>query len=428
MLATLGAFMQATAQGWLVLQLTNSPALLGLVGAVSGLPTLLLAVVAGVMADRLDRRLILAIGYWVGAILAVVLGALTSLGIVEYWQVVAIALLGGVVVTIQMPAGQAIVSSIADRALLGSAIALNSAQYNLARIIGPSIAGIAIAAGGLALSFWGNAATLVIAGIIIARLPIPAQRPTDRTAAALWGDLRDGVRYAAADRVVATLVVLAAVPALFVLSYLTFLPVVARDVLTAGAPGLGLLTGSIGVGALAGALLMASRRPSGGSGRLVLAGLGSVGLSLLVFAESRFLPLSMLALAALGASQVAYYSSTNTLIQVRVPPRLRGRIHSLYVLTSIGLLPVGNLAMGAIAEVTGVPVVLAGGALVTIAAAGAVAVGRPTLRRLEAGAPAEAIPGQPSTRPDEPPSSALPVPPTSSAPLPAAAGSPIEPM
>jgi predicted MFS family arabinose efflux permease len=424
MLATLGAFMQATAQGWLVLELTNSPALLGLVGAVAGLPTLLLAVVAGVLADRLDRRRILAVGYWAGAILAVALAALTSLGIVDYWQVVAIALLGGVVTTVQMPAGQAIVSSIADRALLGSAIALNSAQYNLARIVGPSIAGIAIAAGGLALSFWGNAVTLVVAGIIIVRLPIPALRPTDRTAAALWGDLRDGVRYASADRVVASLVVLAAVPALFVLSYLTFLPVMARDVLSAGAPGLGLLTAAIGVGALLGALLMASRRPSGGSGRLVLGGLGSIGLSLFVFAESRFLPLSMLALAALGASQVAYYSSTNTLIQVRVPPRLRGRIHSLYVLTSIGLLPIGNLAMGAIAEAVGVPEVLAGGALVTLAAAGAAAIGRPTLRRLDAGAPDEAIPGRLPPSPDGPPSSAAPGPVTGAPP----AASPVEPM
>ena len=385
MLATLGAFMQITAQGWLVLQLTNSPGLLGLVGAVAGLPTLFLAVVAGVLADTMDRRRILAWGYWISAVLAGILAILTTLHVVTYWHVVVIALLGGVVITVQMPAGQAVVSSIVDRTLIGSAISLNSAQYNLASIVGPSMAGLAIAAGGLAFGFWANAIALLAVGAVIARLPIPATRTADRVTRALWGDLQDGVRHVAGDPVLRTLVLLAAAPALFVLPYLTFLPVFARDILAIGAPGLGLLTGSIGVGALAGALLMASQRPSGGSGRLLLAGLASISLALLVFATSRILPLSVLARAVLGASQVAYYSTTNTLLQIRVPPRLRGRVHSLYVLTSIGLLPIGNLAGGAIAEVAGVPAVLAVGALITLLATVVAAVRRPTIRRLAAG-------------------------------------------
>ncbi len=377
--------MQATAQGWLVLQLTNSPALLGLVGAIAGLPTLFLAVVAGVMADRMDRQRLLVRGYFVAAALAALLALLTTLGIVEYWHVAIIALLGGIVVTVQMPAGQAIVSSMVDRSVLGGAIALNSAQYNLARIVGPSIAGLSIAAGGLALGFWANALALVVVGILVARLSIPRTPTADRRTAAMWGDLQDGVRFVARDSLLTTLVLLALVPALFVLPYLTFLPVFARDILLIGAPGLGLLTGSIGIGALAGALLMAARRPVGGSGRLLFAGLTAIAISLFAFATSRFVPLSLLALAVLGASQVAYYSTTNTLIQMRVPSRLRGRVHSLYVLTSIGLLPIGNLAAGAIAESTGVPTVLAAGAIVTLVATSIAAVGRPALRRLAAG-------------------------------------------
>jgi MFS family permease len=399
-LATLGAFMQATAQGWLVLQLTNSPGLLGLVGAIAGLPTLFLAVVAGVLADRLDRRRLLVWTYAAAAVLAGVLALLTTTGTVAYWHVAVIAFAGGILLTVQMPASQAIVSTVVDRTALGGAIALNSAQYNLMRIVGPSIAGLAIAAGGLELGFWINAAALVVVAVIFGRLPFPPTRAAGRIQAALWGDLQDGVRHVAADPVLSVLVLLAAAPALFILSYLTFLPVYARDILGIGAPGLGLLTGSIGIGALTGALLMASRRPSGGTGRLLVVGLVSMSISLVTFALSPFVPLTCAALAVLGASQVAYYSTTNTLLQVRVPARLRGRVHSLYVLTSIGLLPLGNLVAGAIAERTGVPLVLAVGGGLTLAVVLVAVALRPELPRLrpERRGPSEPTPSEPFSR------------------------------
>jgi MFS family permease len=200
-LATLGSFMQATATGWLVLQLTNSPGLLGLIGAIAGLPTLFLAVVAGVLADRLDRRRLLAWSYGAAAILAAVLALLTTTGAVAYWHVAVIAFAGGVLFTVQGPASQAIVSTAVDRAALGGAIALNSAQFNLGRIVGPSIAGLAIAAGGLALGFWANAVALVLVAVIFIRLPVPSTRAAGRLQAALWGDLQDGVRHVAGDRI-----------------------------------------------------------------------------------------------------------------------------------------------------------------------------------------------------------------------------------
>ncbi len=388
-LATLGAFMQGTAQGWLVLELTDSPGLLGLVGAIAGLPTLFLAVVAGVLADRLDRRRLLAWTYAAAAIVAAILALLTTTGAVAYWHVAVVAFAGGVLITVQMPASQAIVSTAVDRAALGSAIALNSAQYNLMRIIGPSIAGLTIAAGGLAIGFWANAAALVGVAVIFARLPLPPTGAGGRFQAALWGDLQDGVRHVARDPVLVVLVLLAAAPALFILSYLTFLPVYARDILAIGAPGLGLLTGSIGIGALTGALTMASLRPSGGSSRLLLGGLVAMSLALTTFALSTSLPVTCAALAILGASQVAYYSTTNTLLQVRVPARMRGRVHSLYVLTSIGLMPVGNLIAGAVAERTGVPAVLAFGGSMTFVIVILAALVRPELRHLRPDRPPE---------------------------------------
>jgi MFS family permease len=394
MIATVGGFMQATALGWLVLVLTNSPGLLGLAGAVGGLPTLFLAVFAGVLADSVDRRRLLVLTNAAGALCALALAILTTSAAIAYWHVLVISLLAGLALTIQMPASQAVVSSIVDRSSIGNAVALNSAQYNLTRIVAPAVAGLFIAAGGLALGFWVNAIALAIVTVVIAGLPIPSPRTADRVQAAMWRDLQDGVRYMWANRVLATVVLLPAVPALLILNYLTFIPVYARDILGTGAAGLGLLTGSIGVGALVGALTLATRRPSGGSGRLMLGGLAIVGMSLATFALSKSLPLSMLALAIQGAFQVAYYSTTNTLIQVLVPARLRGRVLSLYVLTSIGLLPVANLVGGAIAQAIGVPAVLAAGGAGTVAVVAAVWLLEPRVGRLRAAAlsaePAEA--------------------------------------
>jgi MFS family permease len=403
--ATIGAFMGQTAQGWLVLELTNSPGLLGLAGAAFGLPTLFLALFAGVLADRVDRRRLLVWTYTAAALFAFVLALLTTLGWVEYWHVLVIAALAGLTFTIQQPANQAIVSTIVDRQAIGNAVALNSAQYNLLRIIAPALAGLFIAAGALELGFWANALAFAIVAIIFARLRIPSTRQADRAQAALWLDLQDGVRYLASNRVLATIVLLPAVPALLVLNYLTFIPVYARDILQIGPEGIGLLTGAIGIGALTGALSLATLRPSGGSGRLILGAMVIVGLSLTTFAVSRNVVLSMLALVLIGMFQVQFYSTTNVLIQVLVPVRLRGRVLSLYLLTSIGLIPIANVVGGSIAEAVGVEAVLAAGGILTIAIAIATAIfERPILHLRAAHLSASAAPehAAPPARPPAP--------------------------
>ncbi len=376
--------MQQTAQGWLVLELTNSEALLGLAGAVTGLPTLFLAALAGVFVDRLDRRLLLVAANVANAILAFALAALTSLGLVAYWHVLVVAFLGGVALTIQMPAAQSVLSSIVDRRSIGNAVALNSAQYNLLRIFAPAVAGLFIAAGSLALGFWVNAIAVAIVAAINASLSIPSHRSAEVVRPAVWRELRDGLRFVASNRVLLAVLLLPGVPAMLILNYLTFFPIYARDILATGPAGYGLLTGAIGVGAVVGALSLATLRPSGGSGRLVLGALAIVGVALATFATSRSLALSMAALAVLGTFQVAYYSTTNTLIQVLVPTRLRGRVLSLYLLTSIGLIPIGNLVGGAIAEFVGVEAVLAGGGILTVAIALAVVLLEPGVARLRA--------------------------------------------
>jgi MFS family permease len=369
---SVGSWMQATAQGWLVLDLTDSPAALGLVSALQTLPVLFLSVIAGVIADRVDRRRLLVSTQLAAAAVALVLAVLTTSGAVAFWHVAVLALLAGTATAVQTPAYQAIVSTLVDRAAIGSAVALNSAQFNLSRILGPSIAGAVIAAGGLQIAFWGNAIALVLVALVFRSLRVGQPPELARAQASMWANLLDGIRYVRSKRTITVLVLLAAVPALFLLNYLVLLPVFARDVLQ--------------IGALAGALALAALRPSGGSGRSLLAGLLVGSVALVVFAVSRSVPVSLVALAILGACQVLYYATTNTLLQVLVPARLRGRVMSLYILTSWGLIPVGNLLAGAVAERSSPTVALMAGGIVTLVAVTAAAVAVPELRRIDAGA------------------------------------------
>ena len=385
MFGSVGGFLQGTAQGWLVLDLTNSATALGVVSALQVLPILFLSAWAGVIADKVDRRRLLAGTQLFAAVLAVVLAVLSTTGLVEYWHVAVLALLAGTASAFQNPALQAIVPSLVPREAIGSAVALNAAQFNLSRILGPALAGAAIAAGGLALAFWGNALALLGVTVILFRLRVPAATASSlRVGASMWGNLLEGVRYVRRSRVVAVLVLLAAIPGLFLLNYLLLLPVYARDVLGIGAPGLGMLSAGIGVGALTGALGLASLRPSGGSGRALLAGLVIASLAEIVYATSRWLPVSVVALGVLGGCQVLYYATTNTLLQVLVEARLRGRVMSLYIVTSWGFIPIGNVLAGAAAEHIGPTVTLVGGSLLTLAIGLAVAVLVPELWRLEA--------------------------------------------
>jgi MFS family permease len=379
---SIGNWMQVTAQGWLVLDLTDSRFALGATSAAATAPILLLSIFAGVLADRVDLRLLLAGAQLAAAAAAAVLAILTLTGIVQFWHVLVLAALSGAIGALATPAFQAVVSTIVDRSAIGNAIALNSAQFNLSRILGPTVAGVAIAAGSLALAFVTNAIGLVIVAALILALPIGRASNAARVEASVWSNLVDGVRYVRSERTIALLVLLAAVPALFILNYLVLMPVFARDILRIGAPGLGLLNASLGVGALSGALLVAGFRPGGGSGRLMLLGLGSASVGLIVFGLSTWVPLSCIALAVLGGSQVAYYATTNTLIQVLVAPRLRGRVLSLYILTSLGVIPFGNLIAGAIAERFGAALALTGGGSATLVILALVAIAFPALRRV----------------------------------------------
>jgi MFS family permease len=376
--------MQQTAQGWLVLTLTNSPALLGVTSAAANLPILLFSLHAGALADRVDLRRLLVGSRLAAAALTAVLALLTTLGVVEFWQVVAVAFLVGAATAVASPAYQAVMSSLVEPRMLGNAIALNSAQFNLSRILGPSIAGIAIAAVGVAAAFWANTIGFLFSAATLATIP-PARRPATLHSLSLWSNVIAGVRFVRRDPIVLTLLLLPLAPGVLNLNYLVLLPVFARDVLQVGAPGLGLMTAAVGVGAVTGALSIAILRPGGGSGRLVLGGLIASSIGLLVFSLSPWLPLSMLGLAILGGFSTAYYTTTNTLLQLIVPARMRGRVMSLYILSSTGFIPVGNILAGVVAERIGAPSTLAGMVVITLAVCAFVVLRVPALLALTAG-------------------------------------------
>jgi MFS family permease len=366
-ISNIGSWMQVTALGWLVLRLTGSAGLLGLASFAGSAPALVLTLYAGVLADSIDqRRLLLATQVGL-AIFAGTLAILVQVNAILFWQILLLAVLSGVANALAGPAFQAIIPALVDRSALGNAIALNSAQFNLARIIGPAVAGILIGLAGEAVSFWVNALSFLAVIVALIAIRMPTEQSIERSRAGLWANLGEGLGYVRRHRPLLALLVLSVAPAILVLPYLALMPIFANE-LGIGAAGLGLLTASVGVGALAGALVVAFRRRGGANGRTLAIGLVCMALSVTVFALSRVELVTCLALAVLGGAQVAYYTSTNTLIQLLSPGQLRGRIMSIYVLTSIGVSPLGSLLAGGVAQVAGAPATLAAGGALTILA------------------------------------------------------------
>jgi predicted MFS family arabinose efflux permease len=371
--------MAGTAQGWLILRLTDSSTSLGLAAFVNMIPTLLLTLYAGVLADRLDRRRLLIATQLVLAVLSATLAFLATMGVIDFWQILLISLVSGAAGAMSLPAFQALLPMLVDRRAIGNAIALNSAQFNLGRVLGPAVAGLLVASVGEASAFWFNALALAVLAWLLRGLHLPAQDFLTRQEAGLWSNLLDGFRYIQSQRVLVALLALGAAPAFFILPSGTLMPLFARDVLSIGAPGLGLLNASIGLGAFAAAITFALRPAEGGNGRLLVVGLVWMAFTLAVFALSRLLAISLIGLVALGASQVAYYTTTNVMVLLLSPARYRGRILSVQTLSALGLMPIGSLAMGALADRIGPHVTLLAGSGLTVVALGLIVIWCPQL-------------------------------------------------
>jgi MFS family permease len=376
-----GTWMQSVAQGWLVLRLTDSPALLGLVAAASSLPVLLLSLTAGTLADRVSKHRLLLVSQLVAMLLAAILAVLTITGLVQVWHVFVLAGLLGLVNAFDAPARQAFTVEMVGREDLLNAIALNASVFNAARTIGPAMAGVVVALIGEGPAFALNALSFVfvIAGLLMMRMP-PFSRPAGGRGA---GQLREGLGYIAGEPRVRALLVQAAAIALFCFVYIPLLPAFARNVLGAGAGGYGALSAANGLGALAAALMLAQLGDKLPRGRLLnVAVLVYPGL-LITFTLMRSMPLALLLMLLTGWAGVTTMALTNTLIQSIVPDALRGRVMSVFTLRMMGASPMGGMVAGVVAELVGsVPLVVAASATVGWAIAGWSAWRAPFLREL----------------------------------------------
>jgi MFS family permease len=379
-ISLIGTWMQRVALGWLVYRLTDSALLLGLVAFSGQFPTFLLASVAGVLADRSNRHRILLVTQTLALVQALLLAFLVLTQVVQVWQLIALSILLGAINAFDMPTRQSfLVEMIQDRQDLGNAIALNSSMVNVARLLGPSLAGLLVASLGEGICFLLNAVSYlaVIASLLamqIARAAARAEHPP------VLPQLLEGFRYAWAAVPIRAILLMLSLVSLVGMPYTMLMPVFARDVLFVGPDGFGYLMGCAGMGALTGALYLASRNSVLGLGRLLPLAAAIFGLSLVVFSFSRALPLSMLLMSLTGFGQIVLMASGNTLLQTIVDEDKRGRVMSFYTMSFFGMTPLGSLLAGTLAERIGAPWTVVIGGTVCVAGAAAFSLALPRLR------------------------------------------------
>jgi len=365
LVSLIGTWMQSVAQSWLVYRLTGSAVLLGTVGFASQIPVFLLSPLGGVVADRRERRRILLATQSASMLLAFALAFLTLTGRIEVWHVLALAALLGVANGFDIPTRQAFVVELVGRQDLVNAIALNSSMFNGARIVGPAVAGVVVAAVGEGWCFFANAVSYVavLASLLAIRVT-PRETAVGRSSPV--AQILEGWRFVAHTRPIRALLLLLGVVSLTGMPYATLMPVMAEDVLHAGASGLGLLMGASGTGAVIGALVLARRTSLRGLGAWVAWAALAFGGALITFSFSRHFWLSVALLIPVGFAFLLQMSSSNTLIQSMVPDQLRGRVMSAYSMMFMGMAPLGALLAGTLAETVGAPSTIAIGGVVCI--------------------------------------------------------------
>lgn len=348
-----GTWMQTVAQSWLLYRLTDSPLALGFLAAARFGPSLFLSPVAGVLTDRFRRRTIVVLTQAASLVQASVLAALTLAGAIEVWHILVLALGQGIVDTLDMPARQTLQVDLVGIEDLQSAVSLNSTAFNGARMVGPAVAGVLVAAYGEGVCFAVNAASYL--AVLLALLALRLPPGTTTTGGSILDELREGLAFAWHEPGVRAALGAVSVTSALGLSYSTLLPVLARDVLGGGVQGYGLLLAGAGIGAIIGALASASRRGTAGTGTVIPLAQGSLGVALVALGSTRSLMVATGVMVLVGLAVALQLATTNGFLQVIAPPRLRGRLVSLYIWLFVGISPLGGLAAGWLAERVGAP-------------------------------------------------------------------------
>ncbi len=360
-----GTWMQIVAQGWLVYQLTDSPLYLGLVSFAASVPVFVLSLGAGAIIDRLPRRRVLVATQTSAMLLAFVLAFLTFSGLVQPWHILVLSFLLGIVNAFDGTARQTFVKDMVGKEDLMNAIALNSATFNTSRLIGPALAGLALATVGAGWCFFLNGLSFLAVIIALLRMKLPRFEPP-KLRGPLLAEIGEGLRYIRHDAVVLPIMGLVVVSSVFGFSYNALLPAYARDVLHVGAQGLGFLSTAVGLGALIGALYVASSGRSQHKGRLLTIGSLLFPAMLCTLAFTDTLAVALVVLVGAGLGFMVQNATANTLVQTTVPDELRGRVMSVYMLAFFGMSPVGSLQSGAVAEQWGVAAGISLGAFIAL--------------------------------------------------------------
>jgi MFS family permease len=368
-ISLIGSWITRVATSWLVYRLTGSAWTLGVVGFAGQFPTFLLAPVAGVWVDRWNRHRLLVVTQVLAAIQSGILAWLALSGIITVGHVLALSVFQGVINAFDMPARQSfIVDMIGNREDLPNAIALNSSMFNGARLVGPSIAGILIAWVGEGWCFFIDAVSYlaVIASLLLMRLSAPI---TTRRKTSVLHEIAEGYRYVAGFSPIRTLLILLAVTSLLGFPYTVLMPIIVGNVLHGGPHTLGFLMAASGVGALTGALYLASRSSVLGLGRVIVGSAFGFGVGLVLFSLSHSVWLSMVLMAVCGLTMILQMAASNTVLQTLTDDDKRGRVMSFYSMAFFGTAPLGSLFAGTVATWIGAPrTILVGGAVCAVAA------------------------------------------------------------
>jgi len=343
-LSNIGTWMQNVAQGWLVLELTNSPFWLGVVGFAGSIPFLFFTLLGGVIADRVDKRRLLVVTQTAMMVLAFALAALAWLRVITVWEVAVIAFLNGTALSMNAPSYQAMVPRLVPREDLTNAIALNSAQFNMSRIVGPTLGGYAMVLLGVAGNFFLNGVSFLAVLWALFRIRYPDEKLSKHES--IWASLRGGFAYLHGERQMRILVWMTVAVSLFGIPFLTFIPYFAKDQLHAGASGLGWLLACSGTGAVLGAVTVAVMGVIRHRGKLLtVAGLFFF-TAIICFSYSRIFALSECLAFCEGFSGILMISCFNVSIQHLSSDEMRGRIMSIYTTSFLGLPPLGALMAG----------------------------------------------------------------------------------